>query len=51
MSINKTTGWMYKLARLGRDAKSVSTGNPKKMAKRVANKAIGRWIVSKLWIR
>lgn len=51
MSINKTTGWLYKLARIGRDVKAVSTGDPVKIAKRVANKAIGRFIVSKLWIR
>ena len=51
MSINKTTGWLYKLARWGRDAKAVTSGDPKKVAKRVANKAIGRWVVSKLWIR
>ena len=45
------TNWLYKLARWGRDAKAVTSGDPNKVANRVANKAIGRFIVSRLWIR
>ncbi|MBS4023300.1 MAG: hypothetical protein KGZ79_12910 [Dethiobacter sp.] len=46
MSINKTRGFLYKLARLLGDVSAVSSGSPKKMAKRagrrVAGKATGR---------
>ena len=38
----------YALGRLGRDLNALRKG---KLLKRLANKAIGRYIVSKLWIR
>lgn len=52
MTINSA---LYKLARLGRDAKaverSIETGSPKPILKRIVNKAIGRYIVRRLWWR
>ncbi len=46
---------LYTLARYNRDAKAVvkavRTGSPKPILKRIANKLIGRFLVSKLWVR
>lgn len=41
---------LYWLARRARDVRAVQRG-PKAIATRLANKAIGRFVVSKLWIR
>lgn len=45
----KLTKLLYQLARKSRDVKVITSGDPVKMAKRVANKAIGRKVVKKLW--
>ena len=45
----KLTSWLYKLARLSRDAEVLSSGKPKKIAGRAKNKIIGRKIVSKIF--
>ncbi len=42
MSINKTRGYLYKLARLLGDTQAISSGNPKKMTKRVGRRVTGR---------
>lgn len=42
--------WFYWLARRARDVRAIQKG-PKAIAIRLANKAIGRFIVSKLWIK
>ncbi len=42
MSINKTRGILYTLARLLGDFQAISSGNPKKMGKRVARRAAGK---------
>lgn len=42
MSINKTRGFLYTLARLLGDFQAVSSGSPKKMARRVARRAAGK---------
>ena len=36
------TSWLFKLARLSADAKAISSGNPKKIARRGKNKVVGR---------
>jgi hypothetical protein len=41
--------FLYRLARTANDVKTVSSGNPKKIVKRMANKAIGRKVVRRLW--
>ena len=49
------TSALYKLARLSADARavrrSVETGSPAPILRRLANKAIGRGLVSKLFLR
>ena len=43
------TSWLYRLARHANDFKTVASGEPKKIARRAKNKAIGRTIVRKVW--
>ncbi|MEW6244178.1 MAG: hypothetical protein AB1497_07950 [Bacillota bacterium] len=42
MSISKTRGMLYRIARLLGDIQAISSGNPRKMAKRVARRAAGK---------
>ena len=42
MSVNKTRGFLYKLARLLGDFSAVSSGSPKKMTRRVGRRVTGR---------
>jgi len=42
MSVNKTRGLLYKIARLLGDFSAVSSGSSKKMAKRAGRRATGR---------
>jgi len=42
MSINKTRGLLYKLAKLLGDLSAVSSGKPSKITKRVARKTTGK---------
>lgn len=42
MSINKTRGTLYKLARLLGDVNAVSSGSPKKAARRVGRRTAGK---------
>jgi len=42
MSVSKTRGFLYKLARLLGDFSAVSSGSPKKMTKRVGRRVAGR---------
>ncbi len=42
MSVNKTRGFLYQLARLLGDYQAVSSGSGKKMGKRVGRRVVGR---------
>ena len=42
---------LYKAARVLGDVEAVSSGKPKRVAKRGVNKLIGRLIVGKFWRR
>lgn len=42
MSINKTRGFVYILAKFLGDFQALSSGSPKKMGKRVARRAAGK---------
>jgi len=42
MSVSKSRGFLYKLARLLGDYSAVSSGSSKKMARRVGRRATGR---------
>ena len=42
MSVNKTRGLLYKVARLLGDFQALSSGSPNKMTKRVGRRIAGR---------
>jgi len=42
MSLNKTRGYLYKLARLLGDFQAISSGSSQKMTKRVGRRITGR---------
>ncbi len=45
----KLTSFLYRMARLSRDAEVIASGNPEKMARRARNKYIGRKVVRKMF--
>ncbi len=47
--MGKTVSFLYKLARMANDVEKVSSGNPKRIARRAKNKYIGRKLVRKTW--
>lgn len=44
----KLTSWLYRMARLSRDAEVITSGSPKKIARRVKNKILGRTIFRRI---
>jgi hypothetical protein len=48
-SMSKTVSFLYKLARQANDVKVITSGDPKKVARRVKNKIIGRKLIRKIW--
>ncbi len=42
MSVNKTRGFLYTLAKLLGDFQAISSGNPGKMGKRLGRRAAGK---------
>jgi hypothetical protein len=49
MKMTKTVSFLYKLARKLNDVKVITSGDPKKVARRVKNKIIGRKLIRKIW--
>ncbi|GAI78031.1 unnamed protein product [marine sediment metagenome] len=47
--MGKLVSFLYKLARKANDVKVITSGDPKKMARRVKNKIIGRRLIRKIW--
>lgn len=47
--MSKLSSFLYKFARISRDAEVLKSGNPKKMATRAKNKWLGRRVVSKIF--
>ncbi len=47
--MGKTVSFLYRLARMANDVEKVSSGNPKRIARRAKNKYIGRKLVRKTW--
>ena len=45
----KLTSFLYRLARLSRDAEVIASGDPRKMARRARNKVLGRTVVRRLF--
>jgi hypothetical protein len=44
----KLVSFLYKLARTANDVETLSSGSPKRIAKRAKNKVIGRSLIKKL---
>ncbi len=42
---------LYKIARIGNDVRVLSSGNPKRIVRHYANKAIGRYVVPRMHLR
>ncbi len=49
MRMTKAVSFLYKLARQANDVKVITSGDPKKVARRVKNKIIGRKIIRRIW--
>ena len=47
--MGKLVSFLYKLARQANDVKVITSGNPKRIARRVKNKIIGRKLIRKIW--
>jgi len=47
--MSKLVSSLYRLARLANDVTTLASMNPKKIARRVKNKIIGRKLVRKVW--
>jgi len=43
--------WLYSLARILRDIEVLLSGSPRRMGRRLINKAVGRNVVRRLWRR
>ncbi len=46
-----TRSQLYRAARLLGDYNALKSGNPKRIAKRGANKVLGRRVVRRMWLR
>ena len=47
--MNKLVSFLYKTARLANDINKLKSGDPKKLARRIKNKIIGRKLIRKIW--
>jgi len=47
--MSKIVSFLYSLARTANDIEKISSGDPKKIARRLKNKFIGRKLIRKIW--
>lgn len=47
--MGKLVSFLYNLARKANDVKVITSGDPKKMARRAKNKYIGKKLIRKIW--
>ena len=48
--MSKTVSFLYQLARAANDVEKITSGDPKKIGRRVGNKIMGRVVISKVWL-
>lgn len=48
--MSKSVSFLYNLARVANDFEKITSGDPKKIGRRVGNKIIGRTIISHVWL-
>jgi len=48
-TMSKFVSFLYKLARTANDIEKITSGDPKKIARRAKNKILGRKVVSKIY--
>jgi len=49
--MGKITSLLFKMARLAADGSAITSGRPKKAARRLINKQVGKRVGSKLYLR
>ena len=49
--MSKVVSFLYKLARGANDLSKLASGDPRKIARRAGNKAIGRKVGSKIYLK
>ena len=47
--LKKAVSFLYKLARFANDIEKISSGDPKRIARRAKNKYLGRKLIRKAW--
>ena len=47
--MGKKTSFLYRLTRMVNDIEKLSSGDPKKIARRAKNKYIGRKLIKRAW--
>jgi len=47
--MSKSVNFLYQLARAANDIEKLSSGDPKRIARRAKNKYLGRKLVRKVW--
>ena len=47
--MSKSVSFLYKLARTANDIEKLTSSDPKKIARRMKNKFIGRKLIRKIW--
>jgi len=47
--MGKLVSDLYKMARTANDISKISSGDPKKIIRRIKNKLIGRKLIRKIW--
>ena len=47
--MGKSTSFLYQLARMSNDIEKLTSGDPKRIARRAKNKFVGRKLVKNVW--